>query len=67
MNNLEVCTGLLGTEFTLVRVVAAVVLAVTLPGVGDASAVAASELARLAGHVEAAVFVWNKIGPNKVA
>jgi hypothetical protein len=28
------------------------------PGVGDAAAVAAAELAGLAGHVQAAVFVW---------
>ena len=58
---LEVGASLFSAEVSLVGAVAAVVLAVALPGVGDASAVAAAELARLARHVQATVLIWKLI------
>ena len=55
---LEVSASFFSAKVTLVGAVAAVVLAVALPGGGDAATVAAPELAGLAGHVQAAVFIW---------
>lgn len=50
---LEVRTGLLRTEITLIGSIAAVVLAVALPDVRNATAVLAGKLGRSTGHVAA--------------
>jgi hypothetical protein len=60
VSDLEVGAGLLGAEVALVGAVAAVVLSVALPRVGDAAPVAAPELARLACHVQAAILIYEK-------
>ena len=55
--HLEVSTGLLSAEVSFVGAIAAVVLAVALPRVGDASTVAAAELTGFTCHVQATVLI----------
>ena len=56
---LDVAAGLVLAGVVLVRVVSAIVLPVTFPGVGDTPPVAALELGGLARHVGTAGLVWN--------
>jgi hypothetical protein len=56
-SKLEISASFFCAEVSFVGSISAIVLAVTFPGARDAAAVAASELARLAGHVQAAVLI----------
>ena len=56
---LDVAAGLVLAGVVLVRVVSAIVLPVTFPGVGDTSPVTALELGGLTRHVGTAGLVWN--------
>ena len=56
---LDVAAGLVLAGVVLVRVVSAVILSVTFPGVGDAAPVTALELRGLARHIGTASLIWN--------